>query len=266
MATAKKAAKNEVAVAEERTMVVVQNDVPDYIKHENRGSENVTTDDLVIPRLEIVQGLSPAVKRGDPGYIAGAQPGMFNNSVSRQLYGEEVTVIPVHFSVQFLVWRDRKLAQDLKINGDGGFFGAYNTKAEAQARADAEGGEAAAVVVQDTPTHLCLIINPETYEAEEIMIPMPKTKAKISRQWNSLVKMNGGDRFSRAYKLTADLQKNDKGDFYNFKVECLGFPSKDLYLRAEELYKSVASGMIRTMDVSDVDANGDVIPSHDDDM
>lgn len=245
---------NQVAKKDENmAMVLVQNQLPDYIKQgEQRGSENVTTDDLVIPRLEIVQGLSPAVKRGDPGFIKGAAPGMFTNSVTRQLYGEEVTLIPVHFSVQHLVWRDRKLAEKLGLSSEGGFFGAYPTAVEAQRRANEEGGIDKAIVVQDTPTHLCLIVNPETFEAEEIMVSMPKTKAKISRQWNSMIKLAGGDRFSRAYKAVADLQKNDKGDFYNFKLELLGFPSKALYEKAEALYKAVSAGQMRTMDMNDI--------------
>ncbi len=67
--------------------------------------------------------------------------------------------------------------------------------------------------------------------------------------------MAGGDRFSRAYKLTADLQKNDKGDFYNFKVEPAGFPSEDIYALAEGLYQSIAAGQRRSMDLSDVEGN-----------
>lgn len=235
-------------------LTVLQSDaVPEYIRQgDARGNENVTVDDLVIPRLEIIQGLSPAVKRGDPGFIKGAAPGMFINSVTRELYGEEVAVIPVHYSMQYLVWRDRKLASDLKISADGGFFGSYQTRQEAQARADQEGGEKKAVIVVDTPTHLCLLLNNRSGKAEEIMIPMPRTKSKISRQWNSMIRLAGGDRFSRVYKLTADLQKNDKGDFYNYKVELLGFPSKELYLQAEALYEAVTSGKMRTADYGGV--------------
>lgn len=252
---ATKAAKNVPATKEQNSEVLVQSQLPDYIKQgEGRGSENVTTDDLIIPRLELIQGLSPAVKRGDQGYIDGAQSGMYNNSVTRQLYGETCTVIPVHFSVQHIVWRDRKLAKDLGISAEGGFFGAFSTPEEAHARAEEEGGEKQAITVVDTPTHLCLILNTETGQWEEIMIPMPKTKAKISRQWNSLVKLAGGDRFSRAYTLGAVLQKNGRGeDFYNFTVEFLGFPSQAAYAQAEALYESVAGGKMRTMDFADVE-------------
>lgn len=243
---------NVVKHRQQQPAVIVDGRVPDYINQKSqRGSENVKMADLVVPRLEIVQGLSPAVKRGDPGFIQGATAGMINNSVTRQLYGEEVMVVPVHFSVQYLVWRDRKMAEQLKIGSEGGFFGAYPSQMDAQERAKQEGGEEKAIVIVDTPQHLCLILNQETGTFDEIMVSMPKTKAKISRQWNSLIKLAGGDRFGRVYKLRADYTKNAKGDYFNWHVELMGYPSEILYRQAEELYKVIAAGERHiVMDVS----------------
>lgn len=237
--------------------------VPDYIqKGDKRGTENLGMGDLVIPRLEIVQGLSPAVKKGDPGFIEGATAGQLNNSVSRQLYGESVWVIPADYSVQYLVWRDRKMVDAHNANSanrasklptDGGFFGAYPDAHKAKERADLEGGEKSCIVVVDTPTHLCLLLNAETGEPEEVMVPMPRTKAKVSRQWNTLVKMAGGPRFSRAYEVKTVLQKNAQGDFYNFAIQPVGFPPKQVYQRAEALYEAMQKGRVVTMDVTGLD-------------
>lgn len=220
-------------------MVLVQDEVPDYLRgmqQNARGSEEVTVQDLVIPRLEIVQGLSPAVKRGDPGFIQGAAMGMLNNSVTRALYGDSVHLINVYFNKQWLVWKDRKF----QGGNEGGFFGAYNNPDEALSRADQEGGIEQGIMVVDTPTHLCLIITDDGID--EIMIPMPRTKAKVSRNWNAMIRLKGGDRFSRVYKVSTVLQKNKLGDFYNFSAEPIGFPTKALFQRAEELYTRVASG------------------------
>jgi hypothetical protein len=240
-------------------MILVQDQMPDHLKAgTGRGNEKVGVDDLVIPRLEIVQGLSPAMKPTDPGYIKGAQQGMLNNSVTRELYGDTAHLVPVYYSKQWLVWRDRKKAQELKIGTEQGFFGAFNTPEEAEARAKQEGGEAKAITVIDTPTHLCLLLNMATGAIEEIMVSMPRTKAKISRQWNSMCKLAGGDRFSRVYRLGTSLQKNALGDFYNFTVSPAGFASKDVYAKAEALYTKVAEGKIRTvMDTSHMEAAGE---------
>lgn len=265
-ATAKKVETTEVATTDAASSVILHQDtVPGYINQSSaRGSENVTTDDLVIPRLEVIQGLSPAVKPGDPGFIKGAAQGMLNNSVTRQLYGEHCYVIPVYFTVQYLVWRDRKRAKELGTEQTG-FFGAFNTADEAQARLEQEeGGQDKALEVVDTPQHLCLILNPDTRNCDEIMLSMPRTKAKVSRQFNSMVKLAGGDRFGRVYKVSSVLQKNSQGDFYNFHIEQVGFPALPAYRQAEELYKAVRAGDRRmTMDTSNLNGGEEgAVPSN----
>jgi hypothetical protein len=267
---AKKETSTAVAETKNGNMIIGSEDMPEYLRGKDvaRGSENVTMDDLVIPRLEVVQGLSPAVKRGDPLYIEGAQAGDLNNSVTRQLYGEEVYVVNVHFSVQYLVWQARRYIGEngKEITTEGGFFGAFPTEHEANARAAEEGGAAKGIEVIDTPQHFCLALNVapsgEILGAEEILISMPRTKAKISRQWNSLIKLNGGDRFSRVYRLSTELEKNAKGDYYNLSVKVVGFPPEEVYKRAEALYESIAAGERRVvMDVNGLDTGGEAAPA-----
>lgn len=245
----KKKPGTSVAAAKS-SMVMIQDTVPDYIKQDKaRGSEGVKTDDLVIPRLEVVQALSPALKKADPGFIEGAEQGMLFNSVSRELYGDKVYVVPVWFAKQWLVWRDRKH----KDGGQGGFFGAYPSPEEAAVRVKIEGGENKGIISIDTPQQLCLLLNMESGKIEEIMISMPRSKAKISRQWNSLVRSAGGDRFSRVYEVGTVEQKGPKGDFWNLSIAMRGFPSKAVYTAAEDLYIKIAAGERKvTMDVKDL--------------
>ena len=246
--------KVDTEVATQSADIIVSDQVPDYIKDGQRGSESVKTEDLVIPRLEIIQALSPAVKEGDPGYIASARPGMLMNSVTKQLYGKEVMVIPIMFTKQYLVWKKRKGmdAKGKEIQLEGGFFGAFNTMDEALARREEEGGEDNFIEVLDTPQHFCLLLNPGNGKLEEVMISMPRTKAKISRQWNSMVRLAGGDRFSRAYRVTSALEKKTQGDYYNFAIAPAGFPSINLYKQAESCYNQLMDGRAIKMDTSDL--------------
>lgn len=242
--------KKSYIATQASSMMVVTDEVPEYIEPSaNRGSEDVGQEDLVIPRLEVIQALSPAVKDGDPGYIPDARPGMLMNSVSKQLYGKEVMVVPVVFMKQWLVWRQRKDKDGKPI--EGGFFGSFNHPEEAKRRADEEGGEANYIEIIETPQHFCLLLNFASNKVEEIMVSMPRTKAKISRQWNSMVRMAGGDRFSRVYRVTSSLEKKPQGDYYNFAVAQSGFPNKMVYDKAMELYKVVSAGRAVTMDVTD---------------
>lgn len=256
MAQKREVKKPSTGIAATSSMMLAEHEVPDYIDAKsNRGSEDVGQEDLIIPRLEVIQALSPAVKEGDSGYIPEARPGMLMNSVSKQLYGKEVMVVPIVFIKQWLVWRKRKDKEGKPI--EGGFFGAFNSPDEANRRMDEEGGDANHIEVIDTPQHLCLLLNFSSNKVEEVMVSMPRTKSKISRQWNSMIRMAGGDRFSRAYRVTSALEKKPQGDYYNFAVAQSGFPNKAIFLQAEELYKNIASGRAVTMDVTDFDRTVD---------
>jgi hypothetical protein len=222
--------------------------VPDYIKQgAGRGNENVEMSDYVIPRIEVVQALSPCLKSNDPSYIEDASQGDLYNSVTRELYGNAVTVIPVVFRKEYLVWKDRTKG--------GGFRGAYPSMQEAQARIDGE-KDGADLVTNETAQQFVLIVR-EDGTMDEAVVSMSKTKLKISRQWNSLIRINGNDRFSRTYVLSSTEDNNEKGDFYNFAVANAGFPTVEQYKRAESLFEAIASGARRVVaDTSDGDLDG----------
>lgn len=245
-----------VDLAHGKELILVQDQVPDHLKGhtggKGRGSENVKSDDLVIPRLEIVQALSPAVKQGDPAFNESARPGMLINTVTKKLYGKETFIVPVHYSKQWLVWKARKDKNGKAL--EGGFFGAYNTPEEAADRQKKEGGEANNIEVLDTPQHLCLLVDAlGDGTVSEVMLSMPRTKAKKSREFNSMIKLAGGDRFSRVYRISTVLEKNPKGDFYNFAIAACGHPAKPLFEKAEALYKAVGGGRTYRADMTDLD-------------
>ena len=239
-------AKNQVAVKEEFELVT--NEIPDFMKQGNRGAENVGTDDMIIPRIELIQALSPVRKKSDPAYIDGAEEGMLYNNVTRTLYGTEVTVVPVYYTKQFLVWKDRKAGG----GGSNGFRGAFASK-ELADRAIAELAEEA-LEVSDTAQHFVLVRNGDDWQ--EAVISMAKSKIKVSKRWNSLMRLTNTDSFSRAYKLSATTETNARNEsYFNFNVAALGFVNKDLYERAEKLYETIRSGGVKVSNDYDGEVN-----------
>src|SRR5579864_7520885 len=71
---------------------------------EGMGSENVRAKDILIPRLTILQGLSPQINKKKAEYIEGAEVGDFCNVATGDIYKEEVTVIPVYFQTAYIEW------------------------------------------------------------------------------------------------------------------------------------------------------------------
>lgn len=215
--------------------VFVGGSVPDYVKAgSSRGNENVASEDIAIPRLEIVQALSP-IRKDNPLAVEG----MLFNSVTGEVYGTEVYIVPVTYAKQFLIWKDRKKG--------GGFRGAWPTMDAAKnhiLELDAKGLDRADdLQVAETPTHLCLMVrdvstNPKL---EQIAIAMPRSKMKVNRKWNAAIEIAGGDRFARAYKLGVTTEKNAAGEeYFNFTMQPVGYVPEPIYRQAEALYERVA--------------------------
>lgn len=242
--------KSTTAIAPRPNAAVMRGDVPDYIKRDGggRGNEDVGMADQVIPRIEIVQALSPCLKKNDAAYIEEAEVGDLFNTVTRQVFKEGVVVCPVLYKKEFLVWKDRKKG--------GGFRGSFGTIEEAQARINGE-SDADDLEALETGQQLVLVINDDG-DSEEAIISMSKTKFKVSKQFNSLVKLGGGDRFSRTYRFFSADAANAAGEEYkNFAVSLHGFPPEDVYVKAEGLYKALSSGARNmVMDTSDAGDEG----------
>lgn len=213
-------------------------EMPDYLKKQetSRGTENVHTEDLVIPRLELVQSLSPCRKKTDPAYIPGADEGMLFNNVTRELYGTTVKVVPVYFRKEYIVWKDRQKG--------GGFAGAFPTMEQAKVCQNGQDNPED-YRINDTANQFCLLLKADG-KVEEIVVSMAVTKLKTSRQWNSLIRMAGGDSFSRVYELSAVSEKNKLNqDYFNLGVKPAGFPVEPVFRRAEALYDQVKAGNVR---------------------
>lgn len=224
MASAK--SKTEVAVVTESAFSMA---VPEYINQGvARGSEEVKASDMVLPRLEIVQALSPIKETNED-----AKEGYLFNSVTQEVIGDLAYFVPVYFRLEYLIWKDP--------DQGGGFFGSYNSQADADRRRAeiiAEGENPEYIEIVDTPVQYGLRITPDMSVCEQIVISMAKTKAKVSRKWNAMIQIAGGDRFSRVYKLTSFKDENKKGQkFFNYVVQPAGFAPKAAYLQAEALYE-----------------------------
>jgi hypothetical protein len=219
--------KNQVATTNENAVAPFSNEVPAYLDPtKNRGSEDVKSTDMVLPRLEIVQAQSP-IKDNDPDI----REGELFNSVTSEVYGDTIYFVPVYFRTEYLIWKDQ--------DEGGGFFGAFMTQDEANARRNEvieDGENPEFIEIVDTPVQYGMKITPDG-KVEQLVISMAKSKAKVSRKWNSMIQLVGGDRFSRVYKITTFTDENKQGKkFKNFVVQPAGFTPEPAYREAEKLY------------------------------
>jgi hypothetical protein len=136
----------------------------------------------------------------------------------------------------------------------GGFVGAYATQEEAVEaykehpdanRKTAKGEQFLEIL--DTAQHFGLLLDPQSPaehpRGHEIVISMSRSQLKPSRQFNSQIRLAGGDRWERYYKFSPVTVTNNAGqEYYNWKIVQLGFVAEAVYRQAEALYEAVKTG------------------------
>lgn len=200
----------------------------DYGDDAGSGFEDQTVDDITIPFLAVLQGLSPQVTNNSPD---GSRPGMLYNTVTEELVSGDdgIFVIPARIERLFVEWKARE--------DGGGQVARYapDDPVVKRAQASCEFGKLKTEAGNDLlDTYYLYCVQLETGkpvdEAEPIgfvVLSFVKTKIKVFKHWNTRVNMftipvNGGKQrppiFAHTVKVTSAKQKNNKGTFYNFAL------------------------------------------------
>tara|TARA_R100001460_G_scaffold51865_4_gene90698 strand:- start:605 stop:1285 length:681 start_codon:yes stop_codon:yes gene_type:complete len=222
------------------SLAIAEDTVPAYINTEtSRGNENVGAQ-LAIPRIKQLQKMSDEVDKHHPKYIEGAEPGMFLNTLSGATLGEDLYVISINFTTEFVVWRTR--------DAGGGYIGAGATAAEAQALIDAQEDDKGQQVpasnfqITETHSHLMVLKDPKTGELSmPAIFDFANSKLSVSKNWNTQISMKGGDRFAGLWHVSTVAVENRSGATYlNLKIDWTGWAQEEDYKAAEALYQSHA--------------------------
>ena len=218
----------------------------DFMSDAGAGLENVTQEDLVIPRLKLVQALSAQAQKHDGAHIPGISVGDIFNTVSNEFWaGEEgITVIPVSYRRVFLEWGPER---------GGGLIATYEDPSILQQTTKNERYQDILPngnTIQTTANHYVLQVGKEGYTP--VMLAMTGTQLKKSKRWNSMMaslKIKGSDgsmftpaTYSHKYKLTAVPESNDSGSWFGWNVTNLGMLQEeeaDLYSSAKEFGSTV---------------------------
>ncbi len=213
------------------------------------GFEEVTSSDIQIPFLRIIQALSPQIKKSDPAFIEGAAQGDIFNTVTTTVWdgGDGVSVLPVYFETKMLEFVPR--------HQGGGFVGELSTGSDEVRRAvrDTDSGlellENGNELVR-TASHYIKIVH-DNGDLENAIVDMKKTQLKKSRLWLSMMmmqKQNGVTlpSFANTYRLKAVEDGNDKGSWFTWSISLEGMvPTLEAYTEAKELHGSIKRGEMR---------------------
>lgn len=225
--------KSSTAVAVTDNLVASTDTLPAHLKAvegSGRGNENVGQN-VQIPRIKLLQKMSNEVDKHHAAYVEGAEPGQLLNTLNNHNYGNDLYCISLTFKLEWVVWRD--------IEAGGGYGGAFDTHAEAQAFIDQQ-DKPAEWDINETHAHVLLVKDPETGELERspAIMDFASSKLRVSKAWNSQIGMKGGDRFAGLWKVSGVPTENKMGKaFMNCEVSFVGWAQEADYKVAEALYE-----------------------------
>lgn len=245
--------------------------LPSYGTTKAAGRENTTAEDFAIPFIFLLQDLSPEVKEHrKEDYIPGAKPGLFFNSVSRRLYGSELTLVPCVYDRKFIEWVPR--------DAGGGLVAVHEVNSPVVAKAKAAGGgfdlKNGANELDDTRSLYCLVLDPATGAIMDTAI-VPFTKTKIKTLKSLMSRLNEADPQGKApfwafrLKLRAFPDQNRaKQDFFNVELtfavdddpaKSLNIPGThdEVLTAAQAFYQGITSGAVKADHAKAARAEGD---------
>jgi hypothetical protein len=222
----------EEAIVKHAPLTDARITIPDYLRPKGgrpAGGENVDQTDVTIPRLALCQSMSDERKRGDSKFIPGLEEGMYFNSVSKKIYGDNVLVVPVFFYRTRIRFEDREKgggilcqAQDAKTGvGDPG-GDCLSCKLSQFVDGERPG-------CTEFKNMACLVVPEEGLPKLEdaVIFGFKSTSIKAAKTWNTLLRMRGLDYFSSIFEVTSKIEKNSKGTYYipsisfsNKRVDC----------------------------------------------
>ena len=96
---------NEVAKKKESNVVAFDESI--LLQDAGAGQEGMNKEDLMIPRISILQQMSPQVNKRDGAYVQGAEPGFILDSVAQvAIDGEKgITVVPISYRRAHIEWK-----------------------------------------------------------------------------------------------------------------------------------------------------------------
>jgi hypothetical protein len=208
---------------------------------EGRGFEEPTDrEDLLIPRVSLLQALSPQVTEG----IEGCKAGTIVNSISNTVLPEEF--IPIFKYTEYLKFnpRDKK---------DDNFDPAYEPgqliwkitdpmdPRVAETKFAEDGTKPTAMKVMN---FLCYFPG----EPMPIVLGFSKTSYKAGKKLISLAKLSGGDMFSRRYRLQVKQADKDSIKYFVLDVVIIDKTTKDEFAIAESLYNRLRGKELQVHD------------------
>ena len=223
----------------------------------DKGSQNMTQEDLALPFLKVLGQLSPEVNKRDGKHVEGAEPGMILNTVTNEVFdgSKGIDVLPVFYERRYVEWQDRG-------EGKGAPVAIHDASSDIMSQTTRDKSYKDRLLngnyLENTANHYVVVLGKSPQTA---LISMKATQLKISRKWNSImmgIKLQGKNglftppTYSHIYNLKTVQMSNDKGTWFGWEVSKVGPVSdQSVYGIAKSFAEQVGKGAVEVKHGSD---------------
>jgi hypothetical protein len=217
----------------------------------DKGSQNMTQEDLALPFLKVLGQLSPEINKRDGKYVEGAEAGMILNTVTNEIFdgAKGIDVLPVFYERKYVEWQDRGDSKGAPVAIHNAESDIVSTTTRDKSYKDRlPNGN----YLENTANHFVVVLGKSPQSA---LISMKSTQLKISRKWNSMmmgIKLQGKNgmftppTYSHIYKLKTTQMSNDKGTWFGWDVSKVGpIEDKSVYESAKSFAEKVSKGAVQ---------------------
>jgi hypothetical protein len=215
----------ENAIAKKEGTQIAQREAP------GRGTESgFQREDLIIPRVNLLQALSPAVS--EAGSLL--RPGQIVNSLTKEILPE--VFIPVFLFVNWIRFNPRDSKKD-------GFDPAFEPGAMMWKSTDPNDPrvkEQGVFGPNGEPPIATKFLNFFSYfpgSSTPVILSFSKTSFRAGRELLTLTQLGGGDMFSKKYSLTSKQDTNGQFTYFVFQEKGAGRSNDEERAEAEAFWQ-----------------------------
>lgn len=219
-------AKNAVATRRSTELAEVSQDDIDSMLYADAGGgmEEATTSDFIIPRIAILQGLSPRVTKGSDEYDPSLKVGDIFDFSSKEALSSPLLVVPMFFQKRWLQWpwprRARERKPPIAVFEDASCLHELGCE-----RDDVSGKMITAdgdSIIEETA--IWYVINWE-HNRQMSVISFASSRLRAHKEWLHLCRterMSNGaipPTYYRGYLLSTVPQSNEKGSWVGWQID-----------------------------------------------
>jgi hypothetical protein len=198
---------------------------------DNTGLEAITSKDMTMPRLAIAQRMHKETQEDNSKYLDGLKPGMFFNTLTKDIYGKgPLVVVPLFARKHRRYFTERDAGSKTICVSENGINGGRISPKSCAACKHSKFGFDSAKQKTTKPdctlfwSYIILLVANEDFSTVYPMgISLKSKMIKSAEDFNSFMRLRQTPAFTGVYTLNTFLDNSPAGDFYNVKFENADF-------------------------------------------